>query len=119
MSARDVTPEATEAVLEKKAPGLVHQMLSSSLEVTPLASSSRATAGIRGKTLIVNLPGSKKGSSECLSFISQSLSHCLDVLNDQKNKVEKTHDHLQNGASSSKAHQCPHMLPMSEGNSKV
>ena len=57
MSPRDVTPEATEAVLEKKAPGLVHQMLASSLKVTPMASSSRAAAGIRGKTLIVNLPG--------------------------------------------------------------
>ena len=57
MSPRDITPEATDAVLEKKAPGLVHQMLASSLTVTPMASSSRAAAGIRKGTLIVNLPG--------------------------------------------------------------
>ena len=72
-------------------------------------------------------PGSKKGSSECLGFISTSLPHALDVLNDRKDKVEKTHHDLQNGSSTSSSsglvsrdHVCPHNQPMvTNGESKV
>ena len=80
---RDVTPEATERVIEKRAPGLTQLMMAKSLEVTPTAVLSRAAAGIRGKTLIVNLPGSKKASTECLSFIAKALPHAVELLTDQ------------------------------------
>ena len=60
-SLRDITPEATRAVIEREAPGLVEAMRQESLKVTPHAMLSRAVAGIRGKVLIINLPGSPKG----------------------------------------------------------
>ena len=56
-AARDVTPEATKSILHKEAPGLVHCMMSKSLEITPMAMLSRLTAGVRNATLIINLPG--------------------------------------------------------------
>uniref|UniRef100_A0A8C4NHV5 molybdopterin molybdotransferase n=1 Tax=Eptatretus burgeri TaxID=7764 RepID=A0A8C4NHV5_EPTBU len=66
---RDVTPEATREVIEREAPGMALAMLMGSLNVTPLAMLSRPVCGIRGKTLIINLPGSKKGSQvSCLSM---------------------------------------------------
>ncbi len=87
MAPRDVTPEATESVLERRAPGLVHQMLSGSLSVTPLASLSRLTAGIRGNTVIVNLPGSRKAATECLGFIAPALPHAIDLVTDKVNSL--------------------------------
>ena len=92
MAPRDVTPEATEEILERKAPGLVHKMIAESLNKTPLAILSRLTAGIRKKTLIVNFPGSKKGSSECLSFIRDTLPHAIDLLRDDVKKVITVHN---------------------------
>ncbi len=87
-SPRDVTPEATSALLDRPAPGLVHQMLSGSLQVTPLASLSRLTAGIRGGTVIINLPGSRKGAVECLTFVAKSLPHAVDLLLDKvRNRI--------------------------------
>lgn len=65
---RDVTPEAVKKVIEREAPGLSTRMVTESLKVTPLAMLSRPVCGCRGQTLIVTLPGSKKGSEECLSF---------------------------------------------------
>ena len=64
---RDVTPEATKEVIERETPGLVQTMMSGSLKVTPMAMLSRLTSGIRGKTLIVNLPGNTKGAVEYFS----------------------------------------------------
>ena len=64
---RDVTPEATKEVIERETPGLVHTMMSGSLNVTPMAMLSRMLSGIRGKTLIVNLPGNTKGAVENFS----------------------------------------------------
>uniref|UniRef100_A0A8C4N9R7 molybdopterin molybdotransferase n=1 Tax=Eptatretus burgeri TaxID=7764 RepID=A0A8C4N9R7_EPTBU len=64
---RDVTPEATREVIEREAPGMALAMLMGSLNVTPLAMLSRPVCGIRGKTLIINLPGSKKGS-QCQNY---------------------------------------------------
>ena len=72
-------------MIERPADGLVHRMISQSLSVTPLAMLSRPAAGIRGRTVIVNLPGSIKGSKECLEFVAPALPHAIDVLNDKVN----------------------------------
>ncbi|MHB1420220.1 MAG: MogA/MoaB family molybdenum cofactor biosynthesis protein [Bacillota bacterium] len=77
---RDVTPEATLAVIERMAPGLAEAMRWESLKVTPRAMLSRAVAGIRGQTLIVNLPGSPKAVRECLEVILPALPHGLEIL---------------------------------------
>ncbi len=77
---RDVTPEATKAVIEKEAPGLAEAMRAASLQKTPHAMLSRAVAGIRGRTLIVNLPGSPKAARENLEVILPALPHGLDLL---------------------------------------
>ena len=80
----DVTPEATMAVIEKPAPGIAEYMRYRSMEVTPRAILSRGVAGIRGKSLIINLPGSPKGAAENLSFVLPRLTHGLDMLNGEK-----------------------------------
>lgn len=79
-SPRDVTPEATQAVIQRSAPGLAEAMRAYSLKFTPHAMLSRATAGIRGRTLIVNLPGSPKGAIENLGVILHVLQHAVDLL---------------------------------------
>ena len=79
-SQRDVTPEATLAVIERVVPGLPEAMRRESFAISPRAMLSRATAGIRGKCLIVNLPGSPKAVRECLQIILNQLPHALDIL---------------------------------------
>lgn len=77
---RDVTPEATLAVIERAAPGLAEAMRFASLQKTPHAMLSRATSGIRGSTLIVNLPGSPRAALENLSVIVPVLPHAVELL---------------------------------------
>ncbi len=79
---RDVTPEATRAVTQRDAPGLAETMRTESLKKTPHAMLSRAVAGIRGRTLIINLPGSPKGAVENLETIMPVLSHAVQLLKD-------------------------------------
>ncbi|XP_072558962.1 gephyrin b isoform X2 [Paramormyrops kingsleyae] len=92
---RDVTPEATKEVIEREAPGMALAMLMGSLNVTPLGMLSRPVCGIRGKTLIINLPGSKKGSQECFQFILPALPHAIDLLRDAVVKVKEVQDELE------------------------
>ena len=80
LAPRDVTPDATLAVLDYQVPGLAEAMRAASLAHTPLAMLSRAVAGVRGRTLIVNLPGSPKAVRECLAAITPALPHGLEKL---------------------------------------
>ncbi|XP_057208111.1 gephyrin b isoform X4 [Triplophysa rosa] len=92
---RDVTPEATRDVIEREAPGMSLAMLMGSLNVTPLGMLSRPVCGIRGKTLIINLPGSKKGSQECFQFILPALPHAIDLLREAVVKVKEVPNELE------------------------
>uniref|UniRef100_A0A8C7WXN4 Gephyrin n=1 Tax=Oryzias sinensis TaxID=183150 RepID=A0A8C7WXN4_9TELE len=103
---RDVTPEfssflwccvlqATREVIEREAPGMALAMLMGSLNVTPLGMLSRPVCGIRGKTLIINLPGSKKGSQECFQFILPALPHAVDLLREANVRIKSTHAALE------------------------
>ena len=79
-SPRDVTPEATIAVCQRLTPGIPEAMRAASLAITPRAMLSRAAAGIRGRSLIINLPGSPKGARENLEAVLPALSHGLEML---------------------------------------
>lgn len=80
---RDVTPEATRAVVERLTPGLDEAMRAASLEVTPHAMLSRAISGIRKRTLIINLPGSPKGATENLQVVFPALEHAVKLLREE------------------------------------
>jgi molybdenum cofactor synthesis domain-containing protein len=80
LSPRDVTPEATDAVIDRKVPGIADLMRQESLKITPKAALSRAVSGIRGSTLIINLPGSVKGVRECLAAVRPILAHAIETL---------------------------------------
>jgi len=80
LSPRDVTPEATLAVIDRQVPGLPELMRLEGLKSTPRAVLSRAVSGIRGATLIINLPGSVKGVRECLSALRPVLRHAVETL---------------------------------------
>lgn len=79
-SPRDITPEATKAVIERETPGIPEAMRAESLKITPRGCLSRSAAGIRGRTLIVNLPGSEKAAKENLLAVIDALTHGLDML---------------------------------------
>lgn len=80
VSPRDVTPEATREVLDKEIPGMAEAMRRRSAALTPHAMLSRAVAGIRGRTLIINLPGSPKGARENLEVLLPALAHAIEKI---------------------------------------
>ena len=79
-SPRDITPEATLAVVERPTPGIPEAMRYESLKITPKGCLSRSAAGIRGRSLIINLPGSKKASQENILAVLSAVTHGLDML---------------------------------------
>lgn len=83
---RDMTPEATRDVIDREAPGLAELMRLRSLDSTPLAPLSRAICGIRGRVLIVNLPGSTRGAIENLTAIRSTIPHAIGLLTEQSSK---------------------------------
>jgi len=93
-SSRDVTPEATGMILHKTTPGIDFVIYSHGLQSTPHAMLSRATSGIRHKTLIINLPGNPDAAAKYVDVLADALPHALDVLRDSENasnhRFEKT-----------------------------
>jgi molybdopterin adenylyltransferase len=81
-SARDVTPEATRAVIEKELPGFGEIMRARSYDIVPTAILSRSTAGVRGKSLILNLPGNPKAVGQCLPLLLPAIVECIDHIAD-------------------------------------
>ncbi|XP_076941592.1 molybdopterin biosynthesis protein CNX1-like [Bidens hawaiensis] len=88
---RDVTPEATKAVIEKETPGLLHVMMHESLKVTQFAMLSRAAAGIRGSTLIINMPGNPNAVGECMEALLPALKHALKQIKGDKREKHPRH----------------------------
>lgn len=82
-SPRDITPEATLDIIDRQVPGIPEAMRLRSLEITPMAMLSRAVAGIRNRTLIINLPGSPKAVKECLEVVLPVLPHAIQILKGQ------------------------------------
>ena len=80
LAPRDVTPEATKAILDREAPGIAEAMRAMSIQHTPFGMLSRGVAGTRGRTLIINLPGSPKAVKECLECILPVLPHAVNLL---------------------------------------
>ena len=79
-SPRDITPEATLAIVERQTPGIPEAMRAESMRITPQGCLSRSVAGIRGRTLIINLPGSKKAAEENILAVIYPVQHGLDML---------------------------------------
>lgn len=92
-SPRDMTPEATLAVAERNASGIAEAMRYNSLQITPRGMLSRGASAIRGRTLIVNLPGSVKAVRENLSYILPSLEHGLGILTGRESECGAPHEH--------------------------
>ncbi|KAJ1432162.1 Molybdopterin biosynthesis protein MoeA-like [Sesbania bispinosa] len=90
-TSRDVTPEATKELIEKETPGLLHVMMQESLKVTPTAMLSRSTAGIRGSTLIINMPGNPNAVAECMEALLPALKHGLKQLRGDKREKHPRH----------------------------
>jgi molybdopterin adenylyltransferase len=87
LAPRDVTPEATRDVIEREAPGLAELMRAESLKITPLAALSRSVCGARGRTLIINLPGSVRGARENLAAIARTLPHAVSLLSEREDAL--------------------------------
>ncbi|KAK4741939.1 hypothetical protein SAY87_025527 [Trapa incisa] len=88
---RDVTPEATKEVIKKETPGLLYVMMQESLKVTPFAMLSRAAAGIRGSSLIINMPGNPNAVAECMEALLPALKHALKQIKGDKREKHPRH----------------------------
>ena len=88
---RDVTPEATRDVIDREIPGLAELMRSEGRKTTPFASLSRAVAGVRGRSLIVNLPGSPKGAVESFDSIAKLIPHIVDLIEGRTGHADMPH----------------------------
>ncbi|XP_059053664.1 gephyrin isoform X2 [Achroia grisella] len=97
VSPRDVTPEATKAVINREVPAISVALTLESLKKTPMAMLSRSVAGIRDKTLIINFPGSKKAVTECFEVVRPVLSHAISLIKDEQAEVRSMHDSIQSG----------------------
>lgn len=86
LALRDITPEATKSVIDREAPGIVEAVRARSYLITPKAMLSRAVAGTRGATLIINMPGSSKACAECMDILSPVLIHAIDLLQGRTEK---------------------------------
>jgi len=92
LTPRDVTPEATLAVIDKEVPGFAEAMRAESLKKTPMAVLSRAVSGIRKRSLIINLPGSPRAVRECMEVVSPALNHAIETLRGQSGDcADKSH----------------------------
>lgn len=88
---RDITPEATSAVIEKEVPGIPEKIRADTISITPQAALSRARAGIRGKTLIINFPGSPKAVRECLESVIEIIPHGVKILKGEITEHQHSH----------------------------
>ena len=82
LTGRDVTPEATLAIIDREVPGIAEAMRNRTMDITPFAALSRSVAGVRQDTLIINMPGSPKAVQECLEVLMPVIPHALDLLKD-------------------------------------
>lgn len=102
LSLRDVTPEATKRVIDREIPAITTALTIESLKKTPLAMVSRAVAGTRDKTLIINFPGSKKAVVECFEVVKPILHHAIELIRNDISKIKLVHETMKAG------HICPH-----------
>jgi len=89
---RDTTPEATLSILDKIAPGFTEAMRAETAKITPHAILSRAVAGVRGKCLIINLPGSPKAVRECLEVVLPAIPHAIEIIKGEVTEHTAPHD---------------------------
>ncbi|PIK42231.1 putative gephyrin-like isoform X2 [Apostichopus japonicus] len=111
---RDITPEATKAVIDKEANGISTAMLTGSLKITPLAMLGRPACGIRNETLIINLPGSKKGSQENFLIVKPWLKHAVNHLRENKTAVNAVHSKMQDKKESTPVNTHDHVCTANE-----
>lgn len=105
LSSRDVTPEATKAIIHRDVPAMSLAITIESLKKTPMAMLSRSVVGVRDSTLIINFPGSKKAVTECIEVVKPVLSHAISLIKGETADVKTIHDSMQFG------HSCPHHSP--------
>jgi len=92
-AARDITPEATLEIIEKEVPGIPEKIRAETMAITPKAALSRARAGIRKKTLIINFPGSPKAVGECLESVIDIIPHGVKILKGEITEHQPNHNH--------------------------
>ncbi|KAH9641448.1 hypothetical protein HF086_006064 [Spodoptera exigua] len=95
LTPRDVTPEATKAIIQREVPGITTAITLASLKKTPMAQLSRAVAGVRDKTLIINFPGSKKAVTECFEVVKPILPHAISLIHNEVAEVSYIHNNMQ------------------------